>query len=352
MCALRATDRSVPWDDSSPVMALGGPGSEVFRAGSVDGERYVAVRLWCGTTREEVASALARVKHAGSVLHPTLARVEACEARGNAALWIVSEYVPGPALDVWASAGRRLPLSSVIELVRSISLGAHAAIRQGITHHAIQPSNLVIWRQDRSAGLKLDAKLLDLGLAAWMQLEPPQLEAAHFMAPETLSAVLDDCDPSELIDARSNVYSCGALLYYLATGALPFRSSGLGELSDAHAEGKLWAPRAHNPDISAAFETVILGALSVRRSARYANPGELASALDAVSWRDSLAPPEPAAVERKPPPLARVSKRAALAKTQRLPAVAIPTDGTGTETTQRSRAWTAIRKVLGDGRGY
>ena len=245
----------------------------------------------------------------------------------------------------------------MIDLVRNVSLGAHAAIRQGVTHHAIQPSNLVIWRQDRSAnGLRLDAKLLDLGMAAWMQPEPPELEAAHFMAPETLAAVRDDYDPSELIDARANVYSCGALLYYLATGALPFRSAGLLELSDAHAEGKLWGPRAHNPEISAAFETVILGALSVNRSARYANPGELASALDAVTWRDSYAPPDPGPVtvtQRKPPPpLPRVSKLDALAKTQRLPAVAVPEAAADGDTTLRSRmtAWSLLRNALRDGR--
>lgn len=332
-------------------MTLGGPGSEVFRAGSVDGDRYVAVRLWCGKNRREAAEALARVKHASSVLHPTLARVEACEGRGNAALWIVSEYVPGPSLEAWSSAGRRLPIASAIELVRNVSLGAHAAIRQGIVHHAIQPSNLVIWRQDRTAGLKLDAKLLDLGLAAWMQPEPPQLEAAHFMAPEALHAVLAARDPSPVIDARSNVYSLGALLYYLATGALPFRSSGLAELSDAHAEGKLWAPRAHNPQISAAFETVILGALSVRRAARYPNPGELASALDAVLWRDSLDPPQPSTPPRSPqkaPKLPKVTREAALAKTQKLPAVDLPPECTGSDATVRSRltAWSAIRNVL------
>ncbi|HKU37611.1 MAG TPA: protein kinase [Polyangiales bacterium] len=325
-------------------MTLGGPGSEVFRGRSVDGDRYVAVRLWCGTNPSQVADALARVKLASRVSHPTLARVEACEARGNAALWIVSEYVPGPSLDAWSSAGRRLPLASAIELVRNVSLGAHAAIREGIVHHSIQPSNLVIWRQDRSAGLKLDAKLLDLGMAAWMQPEPPQLEAAHFMAPETLHAVLDERDPSAHIDARSNVYSCGALLYYLATGALPFRSSGLAELADAHAEGKLWAPRAHNPQISAAFETVILGALSVRRSGRYANPGELASALDAVLWRDSLEPPKPT-LPKLPP--RKIPREAALAKTQKLPPVALPELSTS-DTTLRSRlsAWSAIRNLV------
>src|SRR5262245_58356816 len=48
-----AFSRSVPWDESGEMTTLGGPGSEVFRAPSSDGERDVAVRLWCGTSRAE-----------------------------------------------------------------------------------------------------------------------------------------------------------------------------------------------------------------------------------------------------------------------------------------------------------
>jgi serine/threonine-protein kinase len=255
----------------------------------VDGDRYVAVRLWCGASREEKDVALERVKRARRVSHSSLAGVEACEARGNAALWIVSEYVPGPTLDVWATNGRMLPLPAAIDLVRNLCLGLFAAHREGLSHHAIHPGNLIVCRQSRTNGTWLETKLLDLSLAAWMRPEWPSLAHSHFMAPETLATMLDGIDPSDRIDARANVYSCGALLYWLTTGALPFRSSGLHELASTQDSGRLWAPQGHNPDISDALQTVILGALAVKRSGRYANTGELASALAAAAWRDGYA---------------------------------------------------------------
>ncbi|HEX4353288.1 MAG TPA: hypothetical protein VHZ95_10245, partial [Polyangiales bacterium] len=89
------------WDESVPLVPIGGAGSEVFRARACTGDRAVALRLWCGTSREEIAAARERIERAMRVSHPLLAAVEACQERGNGALWIVSEYVPGPTLDVW-----------------------------------------------------------------------------------------------------------------------------------------------------------------------------------------------------------------------------------------------------------
>lgn len=344
-----ARQRSVPWDDSRPMTAIGGPGSEVFRAPSLDGDRAVAVRLWCGTYREEVDAALARVKRASRVSHASLATVEACEPRGNAALWIVSEYVPGPSLEVWAANGRMLPLPAVIDLVRNICLGLYAAHRERLSHHAIHPGNLLVWRQNRIDGLWLETKLLDLSLAAWMQPEWPSLAHAHFMAPETLASMVDGIDPSDAIDARANVYSCGALLYWLTTGALPFRSPGLQELSTAHSSGKLWAPQGHNPDISNALQTVILGALAADRGGRYANTGELASALAAAAWRDGLAESyEPSVVA--PLPLFQQQE-----PRERRTSVVQPVSQSGanevtdtSERTERTRmtAWSSIRDAF------
>jgi serine/threonine protein kinase len=118
------------------------------------------------------------------------------------------------------------------------------------------------------------------------------------MAPETLAAMLRGEDVSDTIDARANVYSCGALLYFLATGSLPFRSTSLEDLAHAQHEGKLWAPQAHNPEITAALQTVILSALAVDPARRYANTGELASVLAAAAWRDGYAESyEPSVVE-------------------------------------------------------
>lgn len=342
-----AVERSVPWDESREMTTLGGPGSEVFRAPSTDGDREVAVRLWCGANRREMNAAVRRVNQARRVAHSSLAKVEGSEARGNAALWIVSEYVPGTTLDSWMASGRRLPLPAVISLVRDMCLGLFAAQRQGLTHHALHPGNVVVSDEMRVDGEWLDAKLIDLAIASWMQPEWPSLSNAHFMAPETLATMLVGGDPSGQIDARANVYSCGALLYHLATGSLPFLSPGLHELAAAQAVGKLWAPQGHNPEISASLQTVILGALAIRPSGRYANTGELASALAAVAWRDGFANAyEPSVVA--PLPLAAQRERRVSDVVPKRVDDEVTDTSSRTERTERTRnsAWSSIRSAF------
>jgi serine/threonine protein kinase len=253
-----------------------------------------------------------------------LAAVEACEARGNAALWIVSEYVPGPTLEAWASGGRVLPVAAAIDFMRRLSLGVQAALAQGVSPHAINPRNVVIWRQDPRSGLQLDGKLLDLGLAAWMCPDLPQLECAHFMAPETLSAVFGDQNLSEPAGSRANVYSCGALLYYLTTGELPFRSESVEQLMAAQADGQLVRPSFYNEHVSTALECVIMGALAVRACERYASPGEFASVLDAVEERHRRATLPPAlASEQHEPQAAWAAPQFAAAESSVQPSAAV-----------------------------
>jgi serine/threonine-protein kinase len=244
------------------------------------------VRWWSGADAKEADAARVRVECARYVSHPNIAAVSACEPSGDTALWIVSEYVPGPTLEAWAAAGKTLPLPAAIDLVRNLSQGLYAAAAEGLTHHAIQPRNIIVSPKARSHGPWLDAKLVDLSLAAWMRPAWPNLYNSHFIAPETLSLTLRGIDASDSIDARANVYACGALLYLLVTGSLPFRSSSRHDLSIAQLNGKLVAPQAHNPEISPALQTVILSALAVQREARYAHTSELASVLAAAAWRD------------------------------------------------------------------
>jgi hypothetical protein len=254
-----------------------------------------------------------------------LAAVEACEARGNAALWIVSEYVPGPTLEAWASGGRVLPVAAAIDFMRRLSLGVQAALAQGVSPHAINPRNVVIWRQDPKSGLQLDGKLLDLGLAAWMCPDLPQLECAHFMAPETLSAVFGDQNLSEPAGSRANVYSCGALLYYLTTGELPFKSESVEQLMAAQADGQLVRPSFYNEQVSTALECVIMGALAVRACERYASPGEFASVLDAVEERHRRAtlPPAAASEQQHEPQAAWAAPQFAAAESSVQPSAAM-----------------------------
>jgi serine/threonine-protein kinase len=241
-----------------------------------------------------------------------------------------------------------LPLPAAIDLVRSLCLGLFAAHREGLSHHRIHPGNLIVCRQSRTDGIWLETKLLDLSLAAWMQPEWPSLAHSHFMAPETLASMLGGIDPSDVIDARSNVYSCGALLYWLTTGALPFRSSGLHELASVQESGRLWAPQGHNPDISDALQTVILGALAVKRSGRYANTGELASALAAAAWRDGYADTYEPSVVAPLPLLQQHEQRERRESVVQAVSTRVVDDGVTdtSERTERTRssAWSTVRE--------
>lgn len=296
-----ALERSVPWNASFPVSSLSGLRRDVFRAVSLDGSKSVAVRLWNGQNAREAEAARVRVECARYVSHANLATVTACEPSGDTGLWIVSEYVPGPTLEAWAADGRTLPLPAAIDLVRNLSQGLYAASQEGLTHHAIQPRNVIVSPKARGSAPWLDAKLVDLSLSAWMRPAWPNLYNSHFMPPEILSLALRGLDPSDAIDARANVYACGALLYLLVTGSLPFRSSSRLDVSNAQLNGKLVAPQAHNSEISPALQTVILSALAVQREARYAHTGELASVLAAAAWRDGYADSyEPSLVQPLP----------------------------------------------------
>src|SRR5262245_4314057 len=116
MRANGAVQRSVRWEDCESLTALGEPGSDVFRARSAPDDRHVALRLWCAGSADEISAARERVGQAACVSHPMLAAVEGCDERGNAAIWIVSEYVPGPTLDAWIAAGRKLPITAAMDL--------------------------------------------------------------------------------------------------------------------------------------------------------------------------------------------------------------------------------------------
>jgi serine/threonine-protein kinase len=307
--SMRATQAHEPpriWDDAS-LTALGEHGSDVFRARTRDSDRFVAVRLWCGASADEVRAARERVTQAMGVSHPMLATVEAYEERGNGALWIVSEYVPGPTLEAWSRGGRTLPLGAAVDFVRRLSQGVQTALEHGVAPHSINPRNLVVRRLEQQADLGLDAKLLDLEVAPSMRPETPQLEAAHFIAPETLAALVGNAIGAETLDPRAHVYACGALLYHLATGAMPFSSADVVQLIAAHAVGDLIAPRSLNGAISESLERTLRKALSIQPDERHANPSEFADALvlDALAPdAGSLSPPIIRAGSQSPEPIA------------------------------------------------
>jgi serine/threonine protein kinase len=151
---------------------------------------------------------------------------------------------------------------------------AHAA---GLVHRDIKPSNIFAAQR---GGVYDVAKLLDFGLvkplaetaSAQVTLDGNIAGSPLFMSPEQATGEVQP-------DARSDIYSLGAVAYYLLTGRPPFDADNPMKVLIAHARDAVTPPSAHRPEISADLEQLVLRCLAKEPDDRYANVEELQSAL-------------------------------------------------------------------------
>jgi serine/threonine-protein kinase len=265
----------------------------------------LAVRVAYPPSVEWAEDFLALAEAASHVRHPMLARVEAFGRLEDGACYVGTELVPGETLDTWADGVGIPPLPQVVDLLRRLCVGLQTAARAGVAHDGLNLRNIRVLRSAPSndTGLRLPVKVLDLGVMAACFEEPRDLRALRFMAPEQL-AVRNDVEarrqgldtPDALIDdtfrcsAAMNVFSCGSLLYHLATGGPPFAGTSARELLVSQSAGRLVPPLRINPQISAAMNAVILRALAYDPAERFDNVAELGEALGRL---DSVLPPAP-----------------------------------------------------------
>jgi serine/threonine protein kinase len=283
---------------------LGDPTHGVFRAQRRRDSQTVALRLWRAPSDALASQFLEHASAACSIHHPTLAQVEAC-GREEHFCFLVSEYVVGQKLDTWADQVGIPPLGEVIELIRRLCEGLQLAARSGVLHSALHPRNLVMLQAESAANRRQQPKLLDLGVPSFARPREPHALAAQFMAPELVTCVLEPGEPLlPAMSATMNVYSCGALLYYLCTGGPPFRHSDLSALHEAQLQARLVLPSRINPQITPSLNAAIVQALSLDPKQRFSSVSDLAEALARVSLSPSVANARPVLSQ---PPLARTS---------------------------------------------
>ncbi len=209
---------------------------------------------------------------ASQIVHPNVVRVYALEVEGPRP-HLVMELVPGEDLaDRLAREGRVAPLEAV-RLALDVARGLAAAHALGIVHRDVKPGNIRV----TPAG---EVKLLDFGLARGIDVEEgvslagQVLGTPHYMAPEQWG--------DHRVDARADVYSLGATLYHLVTGALPFPGERAMNVCRKVIEGDFPLPRALVPDLPVDLELVILRMMARDRRCRYATVKEAAEDLEAV----------------------------------------------------------------------
>jgi len=193
--------------------------------------------------------------------------------------FMVMEALEGSTLKHRIS-GKPLPFESVIELGIHIAEALEAAHAKAILHRDITPANVFVTQRG-------EAKLLDFGLAKLLggiaetvNEEPAATEHSRDLTiPGALMGTAPYMSPEQIrgepVDARSDIFSFGAVLYEMATGQPPFSGETIEGIREAILSKEPVSPRKLNPRLPASLERVIIKALQKERSARHQSAADL-----------------------------------------------------------------------------
>jgi serine/threonine protein kinase/Tfp pilus assembly protein PilF len=216
---------------------------------------------------EQESEALGRLQHPG-IAH--IYEAGTADTGFGPQPYFAMEFIRGRTLTDYAEAAR-LPLRARLEIVARIAEAAHHAHQRGLIHRDLKPANILV---DESG----QPKILDFGVArttdseVTLQTDAGQLLGTlAYMSPEQVLG-----DPLE-IDARSDVYALGVVLYELLAGRLPYTIGRLPETIRAIREEEPLRLGAVNRSCRGDLETIVATALAKDKARRYGSAGELAA---------------------------------------------------------------------------
>jgi serine/threonine-protein kinase len=193
----------------------------------------------------------------------------------NGMYYLTMEYVEGTSLKQLIGTRGPLPVPVTLTIGKQLCRALEVAHEQGVIHRDIKPQNIVV----EPSGV---LKVMDFGIARLanrskdegLTKEGMSIGTPDYMSPEQLSGME--------LDARSDLYSAGVVLFECLTRRLPFEADSTYALIARQLEGAAPDPRTLNPDVPEALAQVILKAMAKEPGDRYQSAAEMHDALAAI----------------------------------------------------------------------
>lgn len=257
------------------LIGIGGM-AEVYRGYDVVLQREVAVKVLAGSLASDhsyVERFRTEARRVAALNHPNVVPVYAAgEERGS--LYLVMPILSDSLRDL-LDRERRVPFAEAVALATQVASGLDAAHAIGLVHRDVKPENVLVDADGKALltdfGIAREMAPRGSGSAATLSATGLPVGTPEYMAPEQLRG--------EPLDARTDVYALGMVLYELLTGVLPFVGGTPYDVAVKVITAPLPPPSSHNPSIPPDLERAVLRALARNPAERFPSAADFAMAL-------------------------------------------------------------------------